>query len=253
MDKPNYFAIIPAPVLFDTKLSAVDKILFAHIITLTKKDGFCYASNKYFENVMDCSASTIKRALLSLESNGFITRELHYREGTKEVENRYIYVNLGIVKNEPTGMVENEPTPMFTDELDNSIKNNSIKDNNISLVVSPGAWKEFDKWVDNNMIEKWPFRTPKNKIWLAIDEFKKDKKKWSIEEIKTLVISIRDHLQWYLPQQGKDVLSIPNYFNAEKWLEQKYVKSTKGQPVADNTGFKSSGNKKLEEYKNKGF
>lgn len=243
METPNYFAVIPAPILFDKNLSERDKILFAHIMTLTRKEGFCYASNRYFEEVMDCTDRTITRSLKSLEDNGYIRREMHYREGTKEIENRYIYVSLGMVKNDPTGIDKNDLTCIDKNVLDNNTSNNSINLNSISPVVTP--WKEFDKWVELNMIAKWPYRTPKNKIWAAVDQFKKNKKNWSAEQVKNLVIEIRLHLQWYLPQQGKDVMSIPNYFDAEKWLEKKSIKG-----IADNSGYKTSGRDWNEVEKN---
>jgi hypothetical protein len=246
METPNYFAVIPAPILFDKNLSERDKILFAHIMTLTHKEGFCYASNRYFEQVMDCTDRTISRSLKSLEDNGYIRREMHYREGSKEIENRYIYVSIGMVKNDLTGIDKNDHTGIDKNVLDNSTSNNSINVNSISPVVSP--WKEFDKWIDANMIEKWPFRSPKNQIWAAVDKFKKDKKNWSAEQVKNLVIEIRLHLQWYLPQQGDKKMSIANYFDAEKWLEKKPVNG-----IANNSGNKSAGSKKMQEYRESGF
>jgi DNA-binding MarR family transcriptional regulator len=249
METPNYFAIIPAPVLHDQRLSANDKLLYAHISTLTKKDGFCYAGNRYFEQVTGASNSTVKRMLKNLEDYGYISRELHYREGTKEIENRYIYVNLGRVAGEPTARVENEPTARVAGEPDNSIKENSIKDN-ISKVVSPPSanLKSFIKWVDNNMVQKWPKRGNPKVIWKAIDNFVKDKGDWSQEQFVDLVKKIKEHMTWYLDpvyQEKRYVVHLHTYFEAEKWLEEKPVNG-----IADNSGYKTSGRDWNEVQKN---
>ena len=218
MSEPNYYMIIPAPVWNDKRLSEKDIILFGHISTLTKKDGFCYASNRYFERVMNCSVSTVKRMLKSLEDCGYITREVHYHEGSKEIENRYIYVNLGRSTGEPTPIVTGEPTPSVTSEPDNSIKNNSIKNNNISI-----EWKDFNKWL-GELMKTYPKRGRPNIIWNAVNDFIKERKDWSPNQINDLRNKITEHLHWYLDPVYQDqtfVVFLHNYFAAEKWLEQK--------------------------------
>ena len=46
--KPNYYAIIPAEVRYNEKLTANSKLLFGEITALTNKTGVCWANNKYF-------------------------------------------------------------------------------------------------------------------------------------------------------------------------------------------------------------
>ena len=97
-ERPGYYMNIPAEV-WDSEISAKAMILFGHISVLMNKKKYCFASNKYFSDVMKCSARTIDRCLTELEEPGFITRKLVFRDNSKEVEIRKIYVNVGFVSN----------------------------------------------------------------------------------------------------------------------------------------------------------
>ena len=55
---PNYYAIIPSEVRYDSKLKANEKLLFAEITSLTNKKGYCYASNEYFASLYSTSKET---------------------------------------------------------------------------------------------------------------------------------------------------------------------------------------------------
>ena len=49
-DKPNFYAILPAFVRYDTELSANAKLLYSEITSLCNEKGFCWATNSYFAN-----------------------------------------------------------------------------------------------------------------------------------------------------------------------------------------------------------
>lgn len=92
--EPSYWAILTSSVLFDPELSSEDKILFAHISVLTKKEGFCFANNSYFgsEKVMNCAKETISRRISKLEKRGHIKTQIIYAEDGKTIEQRRIFV-----------------------------------------------------------------------------------------------------------------------------------------------------------------
>lgn len=72
MDKPNFYAIIPATVRYDKNLTAFAKLLYAEISSLSNKEGYCWASNSYFAEVFEVDERSIRRTLNNLEEHGYI-------------------------------------------------------------------------------------------------------------------------------------------------------------------------------------
>ena len=44
-EKPNYYAIIPAEIRYDKKLTPNSKLLYGEITALANKEGYCWAGN----------------------------------------------------------------------------------------------------------------------------------------------------------------------------------------------------------------
>ena len=96
MDEEAYFAVIPAIVMYDERLSMMERLLYGTITLLTKKDGYCYASNGYLASLYKCNESTITRHIGQLKKYGYLTVEI------KDNYQRKIYVNLpkeGVMQN----------------------------------------------------------------------------------------------------------------------------------------------------------
>lgn len=72
MSKPSFFAIIPAHVRYAEDLSDFQKILYSEISSLSNKEGYCYASNKYFSEVFDKSQPRISEAITNLQKGGYV-------------------------------------------------------------------------------------------------------------------------------------------------------------------------------------
>ena len=202
MKEQSYYMIIPAEV-WDSELTAKAMILFGHIQLLSNKHKFCYATNGYFESVMKTSGSTIKRCLKELEDVGIITRENIYKEDSKEIEMRKIFVNLGMVKNDLTGMVKNDTRPDITNDPDNNTSNNNINNNIISDDDFYG--KIFFRIVDNY---------PANRIGNRQHGLKKFKT-LSKDDAKLAI----KNLKRYLKVAGAFVKNLQNYITEECWSE----------------------------------
>lgn len=121
-DEPNYFAIIPANVRYDKNLRDKAKLLYGEITALCNKEGFCWAKNEYFADLYDVTKTTVSTLIKNLIDNGYIKSKLIYKEGTKEILNRY----LSIVKD--------------------PVKEN-LKDNNINIIINKKE-EEKEKIID---------------------------------------------------------------------------------------------------------
>lgn len=78
-------------VLEDENLSYPEMILYGVIVRLSQNSEHrCFASNKALAKIMRCSKSSVSKWLDKLTQYGYITRSLHYTEGTKHIDKRYI-------------------------------------------------------------------------------------------------------------------------------------------------------------------
>ena len=115
-EKKSYFAVIPANVRYDENLSPNAKLLYGEITALCNAEGYCWASNKYFAELYSVSPITISRWINSLVSRGYITSQIIYKEGTNQIDKRYIQICYDPIN-------ENVNTPI----------NKNVKENNTSL------------------------------------------------------------------------------------------------------------------------
>jgi len=90
MTKPNYYAVIPAEVRYNKNLTPNAKLLYAEITALCGMNGKCIASTQYFCKIYEVSRASIQNWLKTLENQGYITRDVKYRQGSKEILSRSI-------------------------------------------------------------------------------------------------------------------------------------------------------------------
>ena len=95
MEKPSYFAILTADVRYDKTLKPLARLLYAEITALCNKEGYCWSSNQYFADLYEVDPKTVSNWIGQLKTKGYITVQLEYKEGTKQVLKRYIRINKG--------------------------------------------------------------------------------------------------------------------------------------------------------------
>ena len=66
---------IPKEIWLDTRLNALDKMIFAEIDSYSSTENGCYASNEYLANFCQCSESKASKTISKLIELGYIERK----------------------------------------------------------------------------------------------------------------------------------------------------------------------------------
>ena len=115
-----YYSIIPATVRYDDDLPPNAKLLYSEITALCNERGYCWATNEYFAKLYKCSKQSVSSWISKLKEKGYITVEIIYKEGSKEILNRYIKIFEHPIQN------------FLNTPIQNNLKDNN-KDYNITL------------------------------------------------------------------------------------------------------------------------
>ena len=94
MKEPSYYAVLTAEVRYDKSLTANAKLLYAEITALSQKEGYAWASNKYFGDLYGVDKDTVSRWVGELVKQKYIEIEVDRVAGNQ----RKIKI-LGIRKN----------------------------------------------------------------------------------------------------------------------------------------------------------
>lgn len=121
MTEPNFYAIIPANVRYDTQISSTAKLLYAEISSLTNSKGFCFASNEYFANLYGISIRQVRNLIGKLEERCYITVE-------RETSQRKIFIFEAVTVKK----ISSEEEKNFLPEGEKNFPHNNTSINNKS-------------------------------------------------------------------------------------------------------------------------
>jgi hypothetical protein len=210
---------IPKEIWLNEDLGWSEKLLLVEIDSLAK-NGECFASNEYLGKFLRLSKKRVSELITDLNRRRYISVELIYKEGTKEVEKRVIRP-LAENRHTPSGksveaLAENDYTPLAENRYYNNtlITNTNINTSNKTNKTTTGQMeKEFEQlWA------KYPRKIGKKK---AFDSFKKARK---VKKVPYEVIEsgLYRYLN-YIEQQELDEQYIQHgstFFNQEKWQDE---------------------------------
>lgn len=94
------FTMLPREIRFDNDLPPMARLLYAEILSMSMKYGYCWASNDYLANLFDITKETTSRYISKLEKKGYITKEITYKKNSKEIDKRIIKVILKMIPQE---------------------------------------------------------------------------------------------------------------------------------------------------------
>lgn len=141
--QPSFYAIIPANVRYDTELAPMAKILYGEITALANKNGYCFASNKYFENAYKLSRSQVIRLLNSLRDKKYI--EILGREQS----DRKIYITSQEGDKNVTAEGSKNDTGSSINATGEGSKNDTHNNININNIKNTKKYtEEFERWYD---------------------------------------------------------------------------------------------------------
>jgi hypothetical protein len=187
MQKPNYYAVIPADVRYNKNLSPNSKLLYAEITALCNMNGKCTATTDYFCKLYEVSRISIQKWLKILEKNNYIKRVNIYKQGSKEILTRVIT------------LVNNPHKEKLTDNNNININNTNLTDSNRKAFFKKPSVNDIvdyckernnnidaDAFIDFYESKDWKIGKNKMKNWKAAV------RTWERREIKKPTMSKLD-------------------------------------------------------------
>lgn len=223
--KKSYYAIIPADVRYDEELPPNAKLLYGEITSLCNEKGYCWATNQYFADLYHCSVSAVKKWISALVKKGYISLELVYKEGTRQVLQRKLYINPSV----------NFYTTPYKNVYDPSIKNNT----NPSIEMYTDNNKVINTKT-NNKLEVCKHKYGEYQHVLLTD-------KEHTHLLELYGYSLNEHikiLDEYIETSGK---SYKNHsLVIQKWVHDEWMKRNKDNPITLDSKFYAEKNTKTD-------
>ena len=138
-----YYAIIPANVRYDKNLTPNAKLLYGEITALCNSKGYCWAENKYFSELYGVSKTSVSKWISSLVDGGYIKSVCTYKEGTKEIDKRYI-----TIVNDPIEEKLNTPLTFVNDPIEEKLKDNNTVNNTNNITYNKNTMCSLSTSVD---------------------------------------------------------------------------------------------------------
>lgn len=213
-----YYAIIPANVRYDKDLAPNAKLLYGEITALCNEKGYCWASNQYFADLYHSSISAVQKWVSALVKKGYINLELVYKEGTKQILQRKLYITPGV----------NIYTTSHKNLYDPGVKNYTTPGVNICV--------DNNTVINNTFNNKKDVYTHKHKYGEYQHVLLTDKEHTHLVELYGS--SLDEHikiLDEYIETSGK---SYKNHsLVLQKWVHDEWTKRNKNNPVKLDSKF----------------
>lgn len=153
--EPFISLVIPEEVLGDNRLTFLERVLLIEIVSLCKKNGYCWPTNRYFMDKFNCTKQTISRSISSLSKYCYIDIEIN---NSKNNNSKRIIRLTEVLRKRITSIQENA--------------NASIQNN----------FNHYNKY-KNNKKDIYSFDDEGNEYWHGV---KIESEKMTDEEVKEL-------------------------------------------------------------------
>lgn len=206
----SYYAIIPSNVRYDKRIRDKAKLLYGEITALCNEHGFCWATNDYFANLYGISRTTVSQLIGELIKYGYIYSEIIYKEGTKEILNRYLKIFKDPIKeNFNTPIKENFKENITYNNITFNNKENNVNNKLLTLKESEKLfdifWQHYPKKRDKGNAEKW---------------FNKNKPTKELVELMIKQIGRFKDTEDWKKQYGKFIPYPTTWLNGKMWEDE---------------------------------
>lgn len=131
IERPGYYAVIPADVRYDQNIPANAKLIYGEISALIGPEGFCYASNAYFAAPYGFTEEAVSRMIAKLIKAGYIIRELD-KDASGQIIRRRLYLKVSAPDGRGIDQKINTPQPKNQEGIDQKIKENNLSNTILS-------------------------------------------------------------------------------------------------------------------------
>lgn len=229
--EPSYWGQLPANVRYCKKLSAQAKLLYVELTALTRKKGFCWATNSYFAELFETNERTIQRWIGLLAKEKFIAIEI-VKEGLKTIRRIWVAGEefKKFLNHDKFVMVEHDKNVMV--DHDKNVTQNKIIE--LDNIFPNGNIEATPKGVDNSSAK--PTRS------LCKEEKKKLREFVSLSESqhqtllklhgKEKLESMLDILNSYKGSTGKKYKSDYHTMTEQGWVTKKINNDLKSNTLS---------------------
>lgn len=193
-NRPAYYAIIPAQVRYCEELKYPERLLYGEITALTGKEGYCFATNKYFAGLYHVIPGTISRWISHLETLGFVKVKI-IKDDKKQIIERRIYINDNDREFIPNTYKQNKQYP-YNQNCSYPISKKA-KDNNINIRIdrffnyiikkekqNPEKFTQDEEIEFRKLLEKIEFNYTEEIIKIFTEE--------NIEKLKIIIYALKE-------------------------------------------------------------
>ena len=169
MDKEPFISLVlPESVLGDNRLTYFERILLIDIVSLCKKNEYCWPTNRYFMKKFDCTKPTVSKSISSLSMFGYIDIEIN----NSKTNNSKRIIRLSEVLKKKIISIQGN--------INTSIQNNFNHDN--KYIKNKKDILDKIYYIDENGVEYWH--------GVPIES-----KKVSVEEQEEMEILLKDFIE----------------------------------------------------------
>ena len=157
-EQPAYYAVLTAEVRYSKVLKPMEKLMYAEITALSNATGECWATNRYFADLYGVTTGAVSKWIANLAKQGFVNRRVTYKEGSKQIEKRFVSLSTPMVQNDQVNTPSSNSLSLLGDFYPNETSLTAVSKvyGSVSDQVLHSAVQEFKDAVTNQ--ERKPYK-----------------------------------------------------------------------------------------------